>query len=425
MEKETGLPSWIIFLLIALGVVLSIGVALVLSQIDAMQQRALLPRATMPAIDREATVSAGDLTVVVIVGENSQTSTPTPVPATATETPQPATATATFGPIRVTPCSAAPQDWVPFEVQEGDTLPDLALAFDVGIDTLLEANCLRYFELLPGQALLVPAIAETRTIDAECVVPQDWDEYTIQPGDTLAELALRFNTTAAMLVMANCLEEAALESGSTLYVPPTSGQDQMPMPPTPTPGPVRPAHWTPRPPMWPTATRQMWATVTPTATATRINLPQNTATATPTATTTPLVFLTLTPTNTPQPPEATSTTDPSYPAGAPSKTPTPTETNTPQPTATATLVPPATATNTPSPTSTSTVTPSLTPSPTLTHTPTHTPSPTPTFTPSPTTTFTPKPTRTPSRTPSPTATGSVTPPATATTTSTPLPYPYP
>ena len=415
MDKENTLPSWIIFLLVALGVALAIGVALVLSQIDAMQQRALLPQATMPAIDREATVSAGDLTVVVIVGEDSQTSTPTPVQATETETPQAVMPTATFGPIYVPPCSAAPQDWVPFVVQEGDTLPDLALAFDVGIDKLLEANCLRYFELLPGQILLVPAVAVTRTVDAECVVPQDWDEYIVLPGDTLAELALTFNTTAAMLTKANCLEETALEPGSTLYVPPTSDQEQMPMPPTRTPGPVRPANWTPRPPMWPTAARLRWATVTPSATATRVNRPQNTATATPTETTTPLVFLTLTPTNTPQPSAATATTDPSYPAGVPSKTPTSTVTHTPQPTATATLVPPATATNTPSPTATHTATPSLTPSPTATYTAT------PLLTP----THTSTPTHTPTRTPSPTATGSITPTLTATPTDTPPPYPYP
>ena len=103
MDNGNAPPACIVYFLIVCGIALAVGAALLMSQIDALQQRTLLPQATLPVIDLEATLSAGELTVVVITGEPSQSSalslTPTLIPqageeVTVGETPESPVATA-------------------------------------------------------------------------------------------------------------------------------------------------------------------------------------------------------------------------------------------------------------------------------------------------------------------------------------------
>ena len=49
-----------------------------------------------------------------------------------------------------------------------------------------------------GASIIVPA-------SAECRPPSDWGTYTVARGDTLSNIARRFNTTAAALAQGNCL----------------------------------------------------------------------------------------------------------------------------------------------------------------------------------------------------------------------------
>jgi len=64
------------------------------------------------------------------------------------------------------------------------------------------------------------------------VIPQDWIAYTIQRGDTLFQLALRFGLDIEELTEANCIEDRNnITTGQLLYVPP--GTDVTPpAPPT-------------------------------------------------------------------------------------------------------------------------------------------------------------------------------------------------
>lgn len=53
-----------------------------------------------------------------------------------------------------------------------------------------------------------------------CAVRQDWFNYIVQPGDTLARIAARSNTTAAILAGANCLANMNIITvGQVLKVP--------------------------------------------------------------------------------------------------------------------------------------------------------------------------------------------------------------
>jgi LysM repeat protein len=260
MDDDTALSSWIIFLLIALGVALAVGIALLLTQLDALQQQTLLPQATLPVIDVEATLSAGDLTVVVIAGDDSQSGTPTSTPTQIRQIPDQSTIESTSAPVIVPTCAAAPDEWTPHTVQEGDSLSALSLQLGVGVDLLLQANCLTQSQLIPGQIILLPSFqTPTLTVAETCSVPSGWVPYIVKPGDTLTSLAEKHRSTVGLLMQANCLGDTRIIPGRELSLPPIPIQE-----PTPRPGmPVSPElhelpGWPARggpattPPVWPT-----------------------------------------------------------------------------------------------------------------------------------------------------------------------------
>jgi LysM domain len=54
----------------------------------------------------------------------------------------------------------------------------------------------------------------------QCIVPNGWVAYTVQPGDTLAVIAAGFGLTADQLAQANCLQNPDLiYEGQILAVP--------------------------------------------------------------------------------------------------------------------------------------------------------------------------------------------------------------
>jgi hypothetical protein len=54
----------------------------------------------------------------------------------------------------------------------------------------------------------------------QCIVPNGWVAYTVQPGDTLAVIAASFGLTADQLAQANCLQNPDLiYEGQILAVP--------------------------------------------------------------------------------------------------------------------------------------------------------------------------------------------------------------
>ncbi len=255
-----------------------------------------------------------------------------------------------------TPC-IYPSDWLPYEVQVGETLAQFVEVANSSIAALMAANCLDSAEIYPGDVIYLPPIAfttPTPVIAYRCGPPPTWRfVYYVRRGDTLYSLATRYGTTVEAIIRANCLVSNQIYPGQALYLPPV-----LPAPPVFTRTPL------PSPTFWPTLTPTPEITDTPTST------PEITDTPTPT----PEITDTPTPT-----PEITDTPTPEI-----------TDTPTPTPSITPSVEPtePVTPTDTPSPTETPTEMPPDTPIPTPTHTPmaeiptpTEPPAPSPTPTP--------------------------------------------
>ena len=140
-----------------------------------------------------------------------------------------------------------------------------------------------------------------------CGAPQGWVLYTVQQGDTLYSIGVARGVNVAQLQAANCMGNSTIiKIGQRIYVPnvptviPSSTATA-----TPTPTPTLPPTLTPIPP---TATHTLEATTaaapseTPTPTGTvSTETPSATPTSTSTSTDTPTPLPTLTPTFTPSP----------------------------------------------------------------------------------------------------------------------------
>ena len=332
MDGKTALPVWIVFLLIALGIALAVGIALLLTQLDMLQQRSLLPQATLPVLDQEATLAAGEVTIVVIAGEDLQTNTPTLSPSITPQITGNGTPVHTAVPVLIPTCSAAPEGWSAYVIKAGDTAESLAIRYGISIASIVQANCLTIEPLSPGQLIQLPLSTPTPATEVACGAPSGWVQYTVRPGDTLAGLAEQRDTRALLIMNANCLEETKLEPGRIIFLPPLPPMQTMPTAThTKTQAPMHwiPARPSPARPMWLTATATQ-VTASPTvvpATSTSYPVVIPSSTATNQASLTPLPSATAidSPTDTPQ-----NTSTPAATADA-VPTPSPEPTNPPDP----------------------------------------------------------------------------------------------
>jgi uncharacterized protein YkwD len=159
---------------------------------------------------------ATDTPTATVTFTPTSTSTPT-ITATITET-----ATQTLTPT--------PSTEFPYTVQEGDSLESIAQKFNLGDD----GSLLIYYKnqaqieqnagvIFVGQSLTIPppgsVLPSTTPIPAN--MPRGTKiEYRVLPGDTLAGIAVKFNSLADDIIKANDLEDAnALQVGQTLQIP--------------------------------------------------------------------------------------------------------------------------------------------------------------------------------------------------------------
>jgi len=105
-------------------------------------------------------------------------------------------------------------------VQSGDTLSEIAVRFGTSVQALVRAN--PQIEdaslIFPGQELVIPTPVN--------IIPNTGQTtYIVQSGDTLGEIALRFNTTVQALLDANpAIQDAdIIYTGQQLVIPGTGG----------------------------------------------------------------------------------------------------------------------------------------------------------------------------------------------------------
>jgi LysM repeat protein len=123
-----------------------------------------------------------------------------------------------------------------YVVQYGDTLDEIAQAFDVSLVSLRLANDnLTSLDMIPGLELLIPAdappygqfpaiVSEDSTQGAgggaEDGAAIEGDQYVVQPGDTLDTIAQEFDVSLVSLRIANGFEDTSvLMPGMVLIIP--------------------------------------------------------------------------------------------------------------------------------------------------------------------------------------------------------------
>ncbi len=104
---------------------------------------------------------------------------------------------------------APPQEgFISYTVKPGDTLSEIAEQYNTTTKEIMEINGLTNTTIYIGQSLLIPITGET----PESV-------YTVVSGDSLYNIARKFNTTVDELKKINGLTSDILSIGQTLIIP--------------------------------------------------------------------------------------------------------------------------------------------------------------------------------------------------------------
>ncbi len=189
------------------AVMVTVLLALMLAQLDALQIRSAMERSGLPIVNVQATAVAIGRIIPLAQGpkvDEPQQAAPVSesiisVPNDLNPRPEFITGVSEEG-IIFTVCGAVPEGWLLYIVQPGDTLASLAEGTQSTAAELTAANCLVDEQLSAGMQLLVPQ----QPAASQCGPPQWWVRYQVRAGDTLARLALNRGTTIEEILRANC-----------------------------------------------------------------------------------------------------------------------------------------------------------------------------------------------------------------------------
>ncbi|MEK7326331.1 MAG: LysM peptidoglycan-binding domain-containing protein, partial [Chloroflexota bacterium] len=121
-----------------------------------------------------------------------------------------------------------------YTVQPGDNLYRIALKFNTTVAAIQAANGLTTTTIRVGQVLIIPSgtsgssPAPTAKPGATTAPSTNPGTYTVQPGDNLFRIALKFGTTVAAIQAANGLTSATIRVGQVLKIPGASGSSPAP-----------------------------------------------------------------------------------------------------------------------------------------------------------------------------------------------------
>jgi LysM repeat protein len=118
-----------------------------------------------------------------------------------------------------------PVNEVIYVVQQGETLYRIALRFGTTVQVLAQANGIANTALIyAGQRLRIPGATATTPVPTIVPTPAATETYTIQRGDTLFRIAIRFRTSVAQLTALNNIANPNIVyAGQVLKIPTGSG----------------------------------------------------------------------------------------------------------------------------------------------------------------------------------------------------------
>ena len=141
------------------------------------------------------------------------------------DTPQPA---ATETPLP-TPEDTPVPTTVTYEVRPGDTLSTIADKFGTEIQRIREMNLLTTDALQVGQVLRMPYVPGLTTPEGIPTPTPEPFQYTVQEGDTLLSIALRYDISLNQILSLNNLrDEHSITIGQELLIPSASASAEQP-----------------------------------------------------------------------------------------------------------------------------------------------------------------------------------------------------
>ena len=101
-----------------------------------------------------------------------------------------------------------------YTVKKGDSLWSISKIYNVSVDSIKNLNYLTNNNLYIGQVLRIP---EMYTKPEDMSIP-NYQNYTVQVGDSLYSIAKKFNTTVAKILQDNALSNDVLSVGQNLKI---------------------------------------------------------------------------------------------------------------------------------------------------------------------------------------------------------------
>lgn len=119
-------------------------------------------------------------------------------------------------------------EYINYSVKKGDNLYSIARFYGITPDLIMKDNSLSNTNLSVGQILRIRTIKDTGVVE-ECfgedfTIPtsQNYINYTVKKGDSLYKIANTYNTSVSTIQNLNNLKSNSLSIGQVLKIPATS-----------------------------------------------------------------------------------------------------------------------------------------------------------------------------------------------------------
>jgi LysM repeat protein len=111
---------------------------------------------------------------------------------------------------------------ITYTVQPHDTLFQIARKYNVTVDAIQKTNGFTGTFIYVGQVLTIPLSGDTATRSPSA--PSGGSTYIVKRGDTLSRIARAYNTTIPEIIKANKLTSTTVYAGKVLFIPDPKGQ---------------------------------------------------------------------------------------------------------------------------------------------------------------------------------------------------------